>query len=460
MALAQANTQYPTLSTPLILLFNLLTIVWWLEIGLRVPALAAIRFEFLLAATVSVIALVRHWSKPRAAVPRTRARAASAATNSDITRCIVIYLLVLALSLPLAIDFDLAWNAFIDRVAKLALLGALIPQFVVSPTTLRIYFLTLLMTFMKIGQEGFLGRITGNMVWENQGVPRLHGTFGTMFGDPNSLSGKTVSTVPFLWYFFPTIRQGWIKVLIVIQVVFAINIIVFTASRTGYVAFLASTLLMIMYSNQKKLRLILLLSVVGVVAINFFPAEYKQRFMSSFTGQEAEGASSATRKGLFFDSLKTFAEHPLGVGLHCFARNQAIHGRNAQETHNLYTQILAETGIQGFICFVTLLYLVLRKAHRARRHFADIIARLESHLAKSTGALRESLSGELRDARLLFAAASALIVFTFTRLILGVFGHDFLEIYWWFAAGVAMALNNMRATAEKRCAELTTAAQT
>jgi O-antigen ligase len=280
-----------------------------------------------------------------------------------------------------------------------------------------------------------------------------------MFGDPNSLSGKTVSTVPFLWYFYPTVRQRWIKILIAIQVVFAINIIVFTASRTGYLAFLASTLLIIMYSNRKKMRLILLLSVAAVIAVNFVPAEYKERFMSSFTGQEAEGQSSATRKALFFDSLKTFAEHPLGVGLHNFANYQAMNGRNAQETHNLYTQILAETGIQGFVCFVALVSLLLRKALRARKAFAQIIARLESHLAKSSGAQRESLGGELRDTRLLFAAASALIVFTFTRLILGVFGHDFLEIYWWFAAGVAMALHNMRAIAEQRCAELTTAAQ-
>lgn len=460
MAHAQAKTQYPTLSTPLILLFNLLTLVWWLEVGLRVPAFAAIRLEFLLAATVSALALIRHWSKPRTAMPRARVGTAGGETNSDLIRCIVIYLLVLALSLPLAIDFDLAWDAFINRVAKLALLGVLIPQFVVSPITLRIYFFTLLLAFMKVGQEGFLGRITGNMVWENQGVPRLHGTYGTMFGDPNSLSGKTVSTVPFLWYFFPRVQQPWIKVMMAVQVLFAVNIIVFTGSRTGYVAFLASTLLMVMYSNQKKVRLILLLSLVSVIAVNFVPAQYKARFMSSFTGQEAEGQSSATRKSLFFDSVNTFAEHPLGIGLHGFARNQAIHGRNAQETHNLYTQILAETGIQGFICFVALIYLLLRKALRARKAFAQIIARLESHAATSEGPQRDSIDSELRDARLLFAGASALIVFTFTRLILGVFGHDFLEIYWWFAAGVAMALHNLRAIAEQRCAELTTAAQT
>jgi O-antigen ligase len=441
------KTQYPTLSTPLIVLFNLLVVSWWLEIGLRVSFLAAIRFEFLLAATLSVIALVRHRSQPRS---RTVARTRSGEGNSDITRCIVIYLVVLTLSLPLSINFDLSWNAFFNRVAKLALLGALISQFVVSPTTLRYYLFALLMSFMKIGQEAFLGRITGSMVWENQGVPRLHGTSNTMFGDPNSLAGKTVSTVPFMWYLFPTVQRRWVKILIAVQLVFAINIIIFAASRTGYLTFIAAAILIVLFAKRGKAKLILLLIMAAFITVSYLPQEYQGRFMSSFTGQEAEGASSATRKALFFDSMGAFADNPLGIGLGCFPTYQAIRGRNAQETHNLYTQILAETGIQGFICFVALLYVVLRKALRTRRAFSRMMDDLELHLDKS----RETLGPELRDAKLLFATTTALIVFVFVRLTLGFFGHDFLEIYWWFAAGLTMSLHNMRETAEKRCTEL------
>jgi O-antigen ligase len=442
------KTQYPTLSTPLIVLFNLLVVSWWLEVGLRVSFLATIRFEFLLAAILSVIALVRHQSQPRSR-PQTRHRTTEG--NSDITRCIIIYLIVLTLSLPLSIHFDLSWNAFFNRVAKLALLGALISQFVVSPATLRFYLLALLFSFMKIGQEAFVGRITGSMVWENQGVPRLHGTTSTMFGDPNSLAGKTVSTVPFLWYLYPTVNQRWMKILIAVQVVFAINIIIFAASRTGYLTFIAAALLIVFFAKQGKAKMILLLIVAAILTVSYLPQEYKGRFMSSFTGQEAEGASSATRKALFFDSMGAFADNPLGIGLGCFPTYQAIRGRNAQETHNLYTQILAETGIQGFVCFVALLYVVLRKAFRTRRAFSRIIDELELYLDRS----RETLNPELRDAKLLFATTNALIVFVLVRLTLGFFGHDFLEIYWWFAAGLVMALHNMRAIAEKRCAELT-----
>ena len=103
-----------------------------------------------------------------------------------------------------------------------------ISQFVVSPTTLRFFCFSTFIAFLKIGQEAFYGKITGSMVWENQGVPRLHGTQGTMFGHPNSLSGKALSLLPFLVYIFKSIKNKWVKYLILIQIVFTLNIVLFT----------------------------------------------------------------------------------------------------------------------------------------------------------------------------------------------------------------------------------------
>lgn len=455
MKIGAPNTQYPALSLPALGLFNLLFLVWWLEVGLRVPALGAIRLEFILAAVVSAIGVYKYTSAPRVSARRI---AKIADSNSDISRCIAVYLAVLLLSLPLSLNLALSWDVYINRVAKLALLGVLISQFVVSPTTLRVYFFTLLLAFLKIGQEGFLGRITGSMVWENQGVPRLHGTAGSMFGDPNSLSGKTVSTIPFIWFLFPGIRSRYVKLLVVLMLVFALNIIIFTASRTGYLTLIMVGMLIVWFSQGKRGKLIILLAAAAIAAITFVPPEYKERFLSSFTGQEAEGQSSATRKGLLVDSLTAFSENPLGLGLGNFSRYQAMHGRNAQETHNLYTQLLSEAGIQGFLCFAALIIVILRKLYRVRNAMAAVIRSIQVHQANSpsndAGSVYEE---ELRDSRLIHLAATAVIVFVLVRLVLGVFGHDMMEIYWWFAAGMAMALNNIRQVAEKRCSELSAA---
>lgn len=448
MAAIRTLSAYPTRSLFHTLLFCLLVLVWWLEAGLRVPALAAIRFEFLLAGTASAIAVMGMTTGRKARQPGSR----NVETNSDITGWIIAIVVVAALGLPFSLDLQISWNVFLNRFAKFALLGSLIAYFVVSPLTLRYHLLALLLAFMKIGQEAFLGKITGSMVWENQGVPRLNGAAGTMFGSPNSLSGKTVSILPFIWFIYPTIQRNWTKILLAVQLIFAFNIIIFTASRTGYMTLIAAAIFAAMLSQQRKGKLLTLLVFAGIVSYMLLPQEYQDRFMSSFTGQEAEGKSSDTRKGLFFDSVKTFADNPLGVGIGCFSTYQAINGRNAQETHNLYTQILAEAGIQTFVCFLGLVTAILRKAFRCRRVMREVVEKLRKQL-KSHPSLT-AIEREIQDGRLLLATTNAVIVFVLVRLVLGIFGHDFFEIYWWVAAGLVMSLHNMRVIAERRCAEI------
>src|SRR5690606_15591118 len=119
------------------------------------------------------------------------------------------------------------------------------------------------------------------------------------------------------------IQRRWVKLLLAVQLAFAVNIVIFTASRTGYLTVIVAAILIVMFSGQKKGRLIALFIAAAVVTVVSVPQEYQDRFMSSFTGEEAEGQSSATRKALFFDSLETFAENPLGVGIACFRIYQA-----------------------------------------------------------------------------------------------------------------------------------------
>jgi O-antigen ligase len=371
----------------------------------------------------------------------------------------VLFNVVLLASLPLSINIELSWTRYLDRVLKFAWLGILLSYYVISPLTLRWYFFTLMLVFLKVGSEAFMGKVTGSMVWENQGVPRLHGDSRTMFGDPNALSGKTVSTMPFIWYLYPTVNKRVIRWLLIVLLVFGVNIIVFTGSRTGYVTLIAAAILSVGFAQGNKARWVMAIVVAAILAITLVPKEYQGRFMSSFTGVEAEGHSSDTRKDLFRDSLKTFTEHPLGVGMGAFALFQGQHGRNAQETHNLYTQILAETGIQGFVCFVALVWVVLRKALAIRKSFWRICQKLQISAAATPPDKLVLINSEMRDCKLLCHTTTALVIFVMVRLALGVFGHDLYEIYWWFAAGLTMALNNMLEFAEIRCAEITARSQ-
>ena len=52
------------------------------------------------------------------------------------------------------------------------------------------------------------------------------------------------------------------------------------------------------------------------------------------------------------------------------------------------------------------------------------------------------------------ATASAFLGYLFARLVMGLFGHDLYEIYWWLAAGASIAIVNMQPIVVARTAEI------
>jgi hypothetical protein len=145
---------------------------------------------------------------------------------------------------------------------------------------------------------------------------------------------------------------------------------------------------------------------------------------------------------LFFDSLHVFAENPFGVGIGGFRIVQHIEGRNAQETHNLYTQILSEIGIQGFIAFGLLIMMIFRQNLKSLSFFK----KTREHILEYRGSLEENSKQAKEVKRLetdtvfLINLCTAIHLFLVARLILGAFGHDLYEMYWWIAAGAVMGM--------------------
>lgn len=439
-----AADSYPDVALSVTALFNVYIVFWWLEVGKRIDFFGTIRLEFIMGAVLGVFALVRYFSRQ------------GESHNRDLVGVMILYLLVLLASQPLAYDFTISWQTYVNRVLKFALLSFFITQFVVSPVTCRYFCFSTLVAFMKIGQEAFWGKISGSMVWYNQGIPRLHGTPETMFGHPNALSGKTLSLLPFLLYSFTYLKKNWLMALVVLQLVFTVNILLFTGSRTGYLSLFVMLFIML-YVSDRKMKMLSVLMLVFITSIDYIPTAYKDRFMSIFTGHELVGRSSEARKNLFFDSLEVFTENPLGIGLYCFPLVQGDAGRNPQETHNLYTQILVETGIQGTVVFLAFLYLLLRKTRRARKGFQLLGERLERLSAQNLGAEQRTIVEEEQSAcRFLLFISRGLLIFIVLRLVLGVFGHDLLEIYWWMAAGLSMSLTNILRNMEQHVDALPT----
>jgi O-antigen ligase len=375
---------------------------WYLQLNSRIELLGAIRFEFLLGTFLILCAVVRLLNDRRPPTP--------------LIKPIIFFFAVIAFYTLFSYDHARSWSMFFERVVKFSMLALFFTAFIRTEWALKMAIGAFLLAMMKLGQEGFVGWLSGSMVWENQGVPRLHGQQGGLYGHPNSFSGMAVGCLPFIYYLFPVVNKLQ-KVALAALLVCCLVIIVFTGSRTGYVA---TGLLGFYFWFEKegtgKLKLLGLALLIAPIAIYFLPPEYIARFESIFTLQEAEGSSSETRIQILKDAVDVFFSHPWGVGVSAFPSvRMEMFGRQ-QDTHNLYLELLTNMSVLGVVAFGYFIATLISTNRRLQKNLDD------------------------GNNQLLSALSQAVIAFVFARLFLGFFGMDTYEIYWWFAAGITMSL--------------------
>jgi O-antigen ligase len=438
----RANQGYPRASNFALLLFAVYIPIWFLEIGKRIHVLGAIRFEFVLGAFLGLLAvfsIIMHAGKYRV---------------NPLIPYIALYFFVLFVQLPFSQNFEISWQLFVDRILKFSFMALFIASFVRNPFALRVFIFMFLLSCLKIGQEAFMGKVTGSMVWQSQGVMRLNGPVGTLVGHPNSLSGNGLGTLPFIYYLFPNLSWKW-RIPLLIQLLFAANIIVFTASRTGYLGFLVFCAVVFMKSKYKK-HFLLFAGILAIVALLVIPTAYQERFSTIFSGQEKEGHSKQSRIELLYDSIHVFETYPLGVGIGAFRFvRERDYGKVPMDTHNLYTQILAEIGIQGLIVFVALIYKLLKTLRNLELDLKEDIRNIQSHIETAPELeADENVRKHLKDLKFIQAICSSTFAYVVVRLALGCFGHDLYEVYWWIACGLAIAMTNIYQAAIPRTEEI------
>ena len=428
---ASSYPSYPYVSLSALLLFCAYTVIWYLQVGMRISLLGTIRIEMLWAIGLICIAVF------------------SGRLNSirnPLVFNIVLYFVCLIISVILSIDIAFSWDVFFNRVIKFSIFGFFIAVFIRSPRDLKYFIITFLLVCAKMGQEGFIGKITGSMMWENQGVMRLHGSTPLYF-HPNSFSGMALGTLPFILYMWK-LSKSYLRYFLIILTIFSVNIILFTGSRTGYVAFLIM-LFFYIFIHQKKVKYFFLVLLALLLAFIFTPEQYKERFMSSFSSYHKVDSSAGKRVQILRDAWDVFKNHPLGVGVAAFPIIRKQLFDREQDTHNLYLEVLTNIGIQGFIVFSLLIFQIFKLLFAICR---DIDYQLSMLLNRESENFSKELQHHIYDLRLSRAVGHALILFIILRLALGLFGMDLYEIYWWFSIGLAIALYNINRTARLRTA--------
>ncbi|MFT5249447.1 MAG: putative inorganic carbon (HCO3(-)) transporter [bacterium] len=332
---------------------------------------------------------------------------------------VFLFLSVLAIYSVASYDRSISMEVYSDRVIKLALIAFFITISVDKTKDLKIIVIFLLLAWFKIGSEGFLGWVTGSQMWQNQGVQRLHGS--NMIGHPNSLSAFGVGALAFSAYLFRSAQGLLEKSFLSLLVTFSIVIIIFTGSRSGYVACIVVALYLFFSMKKNKFKIMMVTVVILGAASSFIPEEYTDRLTSIYTGKEAEGNSSDKRIEIMEDAWEIYKKYPMGVGIQVFSSVRIDMFNRAQNVHMLYLEVLTNLGPVGLIVFLI------------------FIKRL---LAVNKWNVLHSVYDD-KESLFLHNLSKALIAFLLLRLIFGLFAMDLYEPHWWLALGLTLAVNKL-----------------
>ncbi|MBO5142554.1 MAG: O-antigen ligase family protein [Clostridia bacterium] len=181
---------------------------------------------------------------------------------------------------------------------------------------------------------------------------RVSGTFE----NPNVMGEYLLLVIPVaLTYFFN--QKGWIKKIISLGIVGIMVVsLALTYSRGCYLGIAACVGVFLLLVNIKSIILFL----AGIITMPFvLPASIMNRLTSiGNTNDSSTSYRISIWKGAL-DMIKDYWYRPIGQGTVAFNSIYPLYsysGVGAEHTHNLFLQILIETGIFGFVAFVGLIF--------------------------------------------------------------------------------------------------------
>lgn len=253
------------------------------------------------------------------------------------------------------------------------------------------------------------------------GIARMIGVDKTL-GDPNSFGASIVYVLPFvpaLW------RSGWGgrwgKALLIAFAGLCVLCILLTGSRSSFLGLIVFGLLTIGRVRRAWLWTIVAaaLSPLAFVAL---PESLQTRFetiIDSDVGPESARESGEGRIEGFFKGLELWAANP-ATGIGPGAWRPAT--KSKVESHNLFGQLVGETGTLGLAAFAFLLVCFVRNLRRIRQRRTP-----------------ESAND------FAFQLSSAIGTSVFLLLVMGCFGHNLFRFTWlWYGGFLIIAEHCVR----------------
>lgn len=187
----------------------------------------------------------------------------------------------------------------------------------------------------------------------------ISGRVVSTFENPNVLAEYLIMILPISAAGFLTAKNTSQRLLFLFMGGILGSCLIFTWSRGAWLGFLIGMMLFLLMYSRK----FLVVGLLGILAIPFLPFVLPDSIINRFTSIGNLGDTSTSyRVHIWTGTLNMLEDHFLGgigIGVNVFGKVYPRYSLAAIEaaphSHNLYLQILVETGILGLFLFIVFL---------------------------------------------------------------------------------------------------------
>ena len=407
-------------------LFLVLIVFTLLSVPTRVPVLGYLRPTVLLVAVIAVLIMVASNASRRPETP-------------DTMRKLNVLFLYMLLTVPFV-----QWPGSVIRFGLEGFVKAAVffyfTVYLVTTHKRLIQFIATIVTcqVIRVLEPLYLHITTGYWggaahMGGGEFMDRLSGAPSDII-NPNGLAFVVLTTIPFLHYLLGGSPKAILKTVYVLLLPALLYALVLTGSRSGMIG-LVVVFGFICYRSRHRTILIALggIAVVGMLAV--MTPDMRDRYLSIVDRTSTRHA--ATSEGRVEGVMQDFAvikQRPLfgyGVGTSREALAN-VSGRD-QISHNLYTEVLIELGVLGFLLYIRVLVSI----------GANVASVGKMKLPSS---LRGEPNGRSQDSGVVayyLRVREAAMAWFVMCLAFSLASYGLSEFYWYMVAGLSVALVNL-----------------
>lgn len=222
----------------------------------------------------------------------------------------------------------------------------------------------------------FYGVKGGLFTLQTGGGGRVWGPQGGFIEGNNELGLAMLMTIPLLYYLYLGISQVWLRRGMILMILLTVVAVLGTQSRGALLGIAAMGFVLWLRSPVNKITSGFAILLVGALMFAFMPDSWHDRMGTIRTYEQ--DSSAMGRINAWETAINIANDKPTGAGFAAYdklifdlyapnpALDRAADPRIARASHSIYFQVLGEHGWIGFALFLSVWWLVWRRAGRLR----------------------------------------------------------------------------------------------